>query len=55
MKAEQARKARETEEAATAGYRDNNDEGMEVDHVAEGDFYMKGGIDEVLAAAGSKK
>ena len=27
----------------------------ELDHVAEGDFYMKGGIDEVLAAAGSKK
>ncbi len=27
----------------------------ELDHVAEGDFYMKGGIDEVLAATGSKK
>jgi F-type H+-transporting ATPase subunit beta len=27
----------------------------ELDHVAEGDFYMKGGIDEVLAAAGTKK
>jgi F-type H+-transporting ATPase subunit beta len=27
----------------------------ELDHVAEGDFYMKGGIDEVLAAAGAKK
>lgn len=26
----------------------------ELDHVAEGDFYMKGGIDEVLAAAGKK-
>ncbi|MCX6937995.1 MAG: F0F1 ATP synthase subunit beta [Verrucomicrobia bacterium] len=26
----------------------------ELDHVAEGDFYMKGGIDEVLAAANKK-
>ena len=26
----------------------------EVDHIAEGDFYMKGGIDEVLAAAAKK-
>jgi F-type H+-transporting ATPase subunit beta len=26
----------------------------ELDHVAEGDFYMKGGIDEVIAAAGKK-
>ncbi len=26
----------------------------ELDHVAEGDFYMKGGIDEVLAAADKK-
>jgi F-type H+-transporting ATPase subunit beta len=26
----------------------------ELDHVAEGDFYMKGGIDEVLAAAAKK-
>ncbi len=26
----------------------------ELDGVAEGDFYMKGGIDEVLAAAGKK-
>jgi F-type H+/Na+-transporting ATPase subunit beta len=26
----------------------------ELDHVAEGDFYMKGGIDEVLAAASKK-
>jgi F-type H+-transporting ATPase subunit beta len=23
----------------------------ELDHIAEGDFYMKGGIDEVLAAS----
>jgi len=23
----------------------------ELDHIAEGDFYMKGGIDEVIAAA----
>ena len=26
----------------------------ELDHIAEGDFYMKGSIDEVLAAAGKK-
>jgi F-type H+-transporting ATPase subunit beta len=26
----------------------------ELDHIAEGDFYMKGGIDEVIAAAGKK-
>ena len=26
----------------------------ELDDVSEGDFYMKGGIDEVLAAAGKK-
>jgi F-type H+/Na+-transporting ATPase subunit beta len=26
----------------------------ELDHVTEGDFYMKGGIDEVVAAAGKK-
>ena len=26
----------------------------EVDHIAEGDFYMKGGIDEVIAAAAKK-
>jgi F-type H+/Na+-transporting ATPase subunit beta len=26
----------------------------ELDHVAEGDFYMKGSIDEVLAAADKK-
>ena len=27
----------------------------ELDHVNENDFYMKGGIDEVLAAAGKSK
>jgi F-type H+-transporting ATPase subunit beta len=27
----------------------------ELDHVAEGDFYMKGGIDEVIAAASAAK
>jgi F-type H+-transporting ATPase subunit beta len=27
----------------------------ELDHVNENDFYMKGGIDEVLAAAGQSK
>ena len=26
----------------------------ELDHIAEGDFYMKGGIDEVIAAGGKK-
>ena len=26
----------------------------ELDHVNEGDFYMKGSIDEVLAASGKK-
>jgi len=26
----------------------------ELDHIAEGDFYMKGGIDEVIAAAAKK-
>ena len=26
----------------------------EVDHIAEGDFDMKGGIDEVIAAAAKK-
>jgi F-type H+-transporting ATPase subunit beta len=27
----------------------------ELDHIPEGDFYMKGGIDEVIAAGGAKK
>jgi F-type H+-transporting ATPase subunit beta len=27
----------------------------ELDHVNENDFYMKGGIDEVLEAAGKSK
>ena len=26
----------------------------DLDHIAEGDFYMKGGIDEVIAAAAKK-
>ena len=26
----------------------------ELDHIAEGDFYMKGGIDEVIAASAKK-
>ena len=27
----------------------------ELDHIPESDFYMKGGIDEVIAASAAKK